>query len=155
MKLKLGSLLGVLAIGLVLGLSAPQLATGLSLPIPSSPTSLIITLPLIGLAVFIATLPIRRYRKAIDAGSAKKPPRPNPFQSYRLLILARAVLLAGLGFLGWHLGLLVWVFGFSVAAAAVVQQATFGAVGSFVMALGGYLAQNNCKTPKDPEGEPS
>jgi len=155
MKLKLGGLIGVLAIAFVLGLSAPQLAAGLSMQVPSSPNSLVLTLPLIGVAIFIVTLPIRRYRKAIETVADKKLPRPNPFQSYRLMILASAVLIAGLGFLGWHLGLLIWVYGFSVAAAAVVQQATFGAVGSFVMALGGYLAQNNCKTPKDPEGEPS
>ena len=154
-KFSWSAVLGWSASGLVLGASAAALLVGLGLAFPISPVSLLLILPLIGIAAFIVTLPIRKYRKSSEKEGVERLSRPNPFQSFRLLVLSRAILLTGAGFLGWHVGVLIWVFSFSAAADSVVNPTLFGVIGSFVMSLGGYLAQNNCKTPKDPEGEAS
>jgi hypothetical protein len=69
-----------LAAGAVLGLTAAQLATGLGYSFPLSPWSMILMLPLIGVAIYLATLPIYRYRKSLEKWeSGPRPSRPNPF----------------------------------------------------------------------------
>ena len=144
-------LLAFLASGAILGLSAAQLTTGFGLSFPVSPLSMIITLPIIGVAIFLASLPIARYRKQLEKYTeGPRPQRPNPFYAVRVLVISRATSLAGALFAGWHLGALVWLFSFSVAPAALVSSTGFGLAGSLVMLGGGMVAEQNCRAPRDP-----
>jgi hypothetical protein len=106
-----------------------------------------------GLAIYLLTLPISGYRAKVEKLVSPAPKRPNPFYAFRLLVLARAVMLTGAGFLGWHLGQLVWLVSFSVAPIGLVAPTLFGLGGSGLMLLGGILAELNCRLPKDPDGE--
>lgn len=147
--------LGVfLAVGLILGLSLVQLLTGSGMAFPQSPWSMILILPLIGISVYLASLPIARYRKKLESYiEGPRPQRPNPFFAFRLLLIARATALTAALFAGWHLGAMLWLVSFSVAPAALTTPTALGIIGSIAMLIGGYLAEQNCKTPKDPGEE--
>lgn len=144
-------LLLFLAIGLVAGLSSSQLATGFGYSFLVSPGSLLIVLPLIGIAIYIASYPIYRYRKKAEKFEpGPRPTRPNPFFAFRVLVVARAVALTGSLFAGWHLGQLMWLISFSVAPVGLVVPTLLGLLGSASMLGGGLLAEFNCRAPKDP-----
>lgn len=153
-SLQPSQLLAFLASGVVLGLSGAQLFTGFGMAFPQSPWTMIITLPLIGLAVLIASLPIVRYRKKLEKYTeGERPARPNPFYAFRVLVIARATSLAAALFAGWHLGGLIWLFSFSVAPTALVASSGSGAAGSLVMLGCALVAEQNCKAPRDPGEE--
>jgi hypothetical protein len=152
-KLKPSSVLYWALSGLILGLSASQFGSAIGLPFFVSGSALIVTLGMTGLAIYLLTLPISGYRAKVEKLVSPAPKRPNPFYAFRLLVLARAVMLTGAGFLGWHLGQLVWLVSFSVAPIGLVAPTLFGLGGSGLMLLGGILAELNCRLPKDPDGE--
>lgn len=133
-----------------LSINVVQLLAGFGQSFPQSPLSLIVTMPLIGLAVVLATLPIYRYRKAVEEyRSGPRPERPNPFYALRALVLSRATALAGTIFAGWHFGALIWLVVFSVAPAGPVSVTNIAVVSSIAMLVGGLVGQNNCKAPRD------
>lgn len=147
-------LLSFLGVGLVLGLAAAQLLAGLGMAYPLSPWSLIITLPIIGIGVYIASVPIARYRKKMERyAEGPRPERPNPFYAFRLLLISRATALTGALFVGWHFGGLIWLLSFSVAPGALTSPTALGLAGSLAMLAGGLIAEQNCKAPKDPGEE--
>ena len=148
------NLFGFFAIGLVLSVSSIQLLAGNGMAFPLSPNSLLVTLPLTGIAVYLASWPIYRYRKAVEGFSqGPRPARPNPFYAFRVMVLARATGLAGSLFLGWHVGAGVWLLAFSVAPGALLGPTAFGMLGAGVMLAGGLLGQLNCRAPKNGDGE--
>lgn len=148
------NLFGFFAIGLVLSVSSIQLLAGNGMAFPLSPNSLLITLPLTGIVVYLASWPIYRYRKAVEEFSqGPRPARPNPFYAVRVMVLARATALAGSLFLGWHVGAGVWLLAFSVAPGALLGPTSFGILGAGVMLAGGLLGQLNCRAPKNGDGE--
>lgn len=111
-------------------------------------------MPLIGIAVVIATWPIYRYRKAVESYSqGPRPARPNPFYALRALVLSRATALAGTVFVGWHIGALLWLTVFSVAPSGPVLVTSFGILSSLVMLAGGLIGQQFCRAPKGGSGE--
>lgn len=147
-------LLAFLAVGIILGLTAAQLASGFGMAFPQSPWSLIITLPLIGIATLLASVPIARYRKKLEKYTeGPRPARPNPFYAFRVLVIARATSLTAALFAGWHLGGLLWLFSFSVAPSALVLSSGLGAAASLVMLGCAWIAEHNCKAPTDPGEE--
>jgi hypothetical protein len=144
-------LLVFLAIGLVAGLSSSQLASSLGYSFLVSPNSMLIVLPVIAVAVYIASYPIFRYRKKAEKyETGPRPNRPNPFYAFRVLLVSRAVALTGSLFAGWHLGQLLWLISFSVAPAALVLPTALGLLGGGSMLGGGLLAEFNCRAPRDP-----
>lgn len=146
--------LGFGFVGLVLGLAAAQFSAGYGFGFPSAPVTLPISLAGIGVVVWIASLPIYRYRKAVENyTTGVRPGRPNPFYAVRVLVLARASSLTGWLFLGWHLGLIIWLLGFTSAPSELFTAAVFGLLGALVLAVLGEVARRNCKTPRDPDGE--
>lgn len=148
------NLIGFLTVGLVLSVSSIQLLVGNGLAFPLSPNSLLITLPLTGIVVYLASWPVYRYRRAVETFSqGPRPARPNPFYAVRVMVLAKATALAGGLFLGWHLGALIWLLAFSVGPAALLGPTGFGALGSAMMLAGGLVGQWNCKAPKNTDGE--
>ena len=147
---------GTTLVMVMLSINIVQLFAGFGQSYPQSPISLIITMPLIGIAVVLATLPIYRYRKAVEQHtSGPRPERPSPFYAVRALVLSRATALAGAIFAGWHLGALIWLVVFSVAPTSPVIQTSFALVSSVVMLIAGLLGQNNCKAPRDGGDEPA
>lgn len=151
---------GTTLVMVLLSINIVQLFAGFGQSYPQSPLSLIITMPLIGLAVVIATLPIYRYRKAVEQyASGPRPERPSPFYAVRALVLSRATALAGTIFVGWHLGALIWLVVFSVAPIGPVTLTSIALISSILMLVAGLIGQNNCKAPQDPTdgvgGEPA
>ena len=143
-----------LTAGAVLGLTAAQLATGLGYSFPLSPWSMILMLPLIGVAIYLATLPIFRYRKSLEKWeSGPRPSRPNPFFAFRALVVSRAIALTAALFAGWYLGGLIWLVIFSIAPSGLTTPTVFGAIGSLVMLGGGLAGEYNCRAPRGPNEE--
>lgn len=153
-QLSPGGLASFLLVGLVLGLSSAQLASGLGYSFPLSPWTMILMLPLIGIAIYLITLPIFRYRKKLEQyESGPRPSRPNPFYAFRALVVSRAIALTAALFAGWHLGALIWLVSFSVAPSALTTPTLFGVLGSLVMLGGGLAGEYNCRAPRGPNEE--
>lgn len=139
--------------GVVLGISVSQFASATGSAFLASSSSLSITLGVIGIVIYFLTWPIMRYRLKIEKQVHPQPKRPNPFYAFRLLVLSRAITLTGGGFIGWHLGQLIWLVSFSVAPAGLLTPTLVGLAGSALMLLGGLASEYNCRLPKDPDGE--
>ena len=140
---------GTTLVSVFLAVNVVQLFAGFGQSFPQSPLTLLVTMPVIGIAVVLATLPIYRYRKAVEAHTqGPRPERPNPFYALRVLVLSRATALAGTVFAGWHLGALIWLVVFSVAPEGPVLATSLGILSSLVMLAGGLLGQQNCKAPR-------
>jgi hypothetical protein len=151
MKLDLRFLIVWSLLGVVTGAGVAQLSSGFGFAFPSTDAFLATSLVAIGLAIYAATFPIFRYRRELEKGTSGAVKRPDPLRSFRLLVLARAVLITALGFAGWHLGQLLWLWLFSIAPQGLVSWASIGLVSSVLMYLGGLGAQYNCRLPKDPD----
>ena len=153
MKLKSSLILYWIIAGVVLGVSVSQFASATGNAFLVSQPHIWATLVLIGLGLYLATLPIYRYRLKVEKQIKPAPKRPNPFLAFRLLVLSRAVILTAAGFTGWHLGQALWLISFSVSPAALVFPTTLGIGASVVMLVFALLADYNCRLPKDPSGE--
>jgi hypothetical protein len=115
---------------------------------------MILMLPLIGVAIYLATLPIYRYRKSLEKWeSGPRPSRPNPFFAFRALVVSRAIALTAALFAGWYLGGLIWLVSFSIAPTGLTIPTVFGAIGSLVMLGGGLAGEYNCRAPRGPNEE--
>ncbi len=153
MKLDLRFLALWFGFGAIGGGSVAQLTSGYGLAFPATDAFLATSLVAIGIAIYGATFPIFRYRRQVEKLSSQPVKRPDPLLSFRLLVLSRAVMITALGFFGWHLGQLIWLWGFSIAPAGLVSPTIIGAGASLLMYLGGLGAEFNCRLPKDPDGE--
>lgn len=155
--LNAGTLLLSVLVGAVLGASTSALTVSLGWPLLVSPPTLILALIGLGLISLALTIPLVRYRSGLEkyrAGSLKRrPDRPNPFYAFRVLIWARASALAGGVFLGWHLGQLLWVASFALAAEGVVQTNGLGLLASATLTVLAWLAERNCRSGQDADGE--
>ncbi|MEY4990749.1 MAG: hypothetical protein RIS08_975 [Actinomycetota bacterium] len=139
---------GLALIGLIAFIASAgsaQFATGFGLALPLAPASLAVTVFVIGVAVMAASIPILNYRRKKESGKISA--RPNPFYAVRVLLFARAAQITATGFLGWHLGLGIWLVAFTPAT--VVQETFFAALLCFGGLLAALLAEWNCKAPKD------
>jgi hypothetical protein len=152
-RLKILTILAWGVIGVALGVSASELSEALGFSYPVSPDTLLVTLPFIGVAIYFLSLPIFRYRKALEKTGPNLVERPNPFYAVRVLVLARAIILTAAGFLGWHLGGLIWLFSFSNAPSQLVTPTLIGLIGSLLMLLAGSLSEFNCRAPKNKDEE--
>ncbi len=153
MKLDVRFLIGWFLFGGISGAGAGQLATGFGLGFPATDAFLATSLIAIGIGIYGATFPIFRYRNQLEKAQQQSVKRPDPLLSFRLLVLARAVMITGLGFLGWHIGQLVWLWLFSISPTGLVLPTLVGVGASLLMYLGGLGAEYNCRLPKDPDGE--
>ncbi len=132
-------------VSLVLGAAIAQLATGFGFAIPAAPLSLSVSVLAIGFAVLIAAIPIARYRKLSQAQKAIR--RPNPFYAVRVLLFSRAAQITSVAFLGWHLGLGIWLLAFTPSV-ALVTDCFLGALFCLGGLIAALLAEWNCRTPK-------
>ena len=150
----LGGALGFLLVGIVAGVAAAQLTAGFGFAFPASPTTLPVSLIVIGLAVLIASIPIYRYRKQIESyKSGVRPARPNPFYAVRVMLIARASIFTGALFAGWHLGLVLWLVIFTAMLQSLILTEGLSLIAAVLLVVAGYFARRNCKTPQDLDGE--
>jgi hypothetical protein len=141
-------------VGLALGLVLSQLSAGFGYVFPASPTTLPISLLVLALANYLFSFPIYRYRQQLGRyKEGIRPERPNPFYAVRVLILARASVLAGALFAGWHAGVIIWLVSFSVAPENLMLTSSFGLVGAVALTIGGLVSQWNCKTPPSSDSD--
>jgi len=141
--------LGVAA--LASGFMVSEVLVGYGSAFPLVPVSVALSLAVIGIGAFSASFPIARYRKARDQGLPAK--RPNPFTAFRILLFARAATITASGFLGWFLGQLLWLFTLGNPVPNLVLSSTLNAAGSALMLVLGFLAELNCRAPKNHDGE--
>lgn len=122
---------------------------------PDSPFTMSLTLTLMALLGFGATVPIASYRRKLAkfrAGELQQHPgRPNPIYATRVLMLAQAVALAGAGFTGWHLGYLLWLLSDAVVQGGL--ETWLGLVASLLALVMGWLGERNCRAPHDDSGD--
>lgn len=137
------TLIGLIAF--IASAASAQFATGFGLALPIAPASLAVTVLVIGIAVIVASMPILNYRRKRESGKTSS--RPNPFYAVRVLLFSRAAQITAVGFLGWHLGLGIWLVAFTPAA--VVQETFVAALLCLGGLLAALLAEWNCKAPKD------
>lgn len=132
-----------------LGYLAAQLLVGSGNSFPTPATSISLTLFVVAVAGYLASVPIARYTKARERGENKAP--PSPFYAVRVLALAGALKLTGSAFAGWGIGLLLWLLVASVPTGNMIPTLALAICGA-VLVVSGYLAELNCKAPKDLDG---
>jgi MFS family permease len=133
------------------GFVVPGILVGQGQPQPDSPISMSLTLLVVALIGFAATVPIASYQRKLarfHAGELKqRPGRPNPIYATRALLLAQAVALAGAGFTGWHLGYLIWLLSDAILQGGL--EAWLGLAASVIALVLGWLGERNCRAPHD------
>jgi len=142
-KTKLVTLFWIALASFVLGVSVTQLAIGFGLPFPVMPISLGPSLVLIGVAIYLSSLPVASYLRAREKGKSVLP--PNPFYATRVVIFAKAGALTASGFLGWHLGQLIWGLSTGVVAELIIGTLLLLGGSSAIALVGSVLAERNCR----------
>jgi hypothetical protein len=134
------------------GYLLPQILINNGGSIPISPWSIVITLPLIAIALVVMAIPIYRYRRAIleiaKTKSLTRPKRLNPFYAVRVLLLAKSIAISGSIFTGWHLGV-VWLQVTSPVIPSSTLQNALALIGSFLMTAIALIVERVCKITED------
>lgn len=134
------------------GYLLPQILINSGGSIPISPWSIVITLPLIAIALIIMALPIYRYRRAIleiaKTKSITRPKRLNPFYAVRVVLLAKSIAISGSIFSGWHLGV-VWLQVTSPVIPSSTLQNALALIGSLLMTAIALIVERICKITED------
>ena len=134
------------------GYLLPQILINNGGSIPISPWSIVITLPLIAIALVVMAIPIYRYRRAIleiaKTKSLTRPKRLNPFYAVRVLLLAKSIAISGSIFTGWHLGV-VWLQATSPVIPSSTLQNALALIGSFLMTAIALIVERICKITED------
>jgi hypothetical protein len=134
------------------GYLLPQILINNGGSIPISPWSIVITLPLIAIALVVMAIPIYRYRRAIleiaKTKSLTRPKRLNPFYAVRVLLLAKSIAISGSIFTGWHLGV-VWLQVTSPLIPSSTLQNALALIGSFLMTAIALIVERICKITED------
>ena len=136
------------------GYLLPQILINSGGSIPISPWSIVITLPLIAIALVVMAIPIYRYRHAVlevaKTKSPKRPKRLNPFYAVRVLLLAKSIAISGSIFTGWHLGV-VWLQVTSPVIPSSTLQNALALIGSLLMTAIALVVERICKITEDSE----
>ena len=134
------------------GYLLPQILINTGGSIPISPWSIVITLPLIAIALVVMAVPIYRYRRAIleiaKTKSTTRPKRLNPFYAVRVVLLAKSIAISGSIFSGWHLGV-VWLQVTSPVIPSSTLQNALALIGSFLMTAIALIVERICKITED------
>lgn len=134
------------------GYITAEILVGTGSSIPVATIDIIVTLPLIAAAEVLAAIPLFKYRKSLN--DKKVAPRVNPFYAVRVLLMAKAILLAGTIFAGWHIGL-AWAQFTSPVVTEAIWSNLGGFVGGFLMAVAGYVVERFCRIPEDDSSDPA
>lgn len=145
-QLKISTLFGWLVPTLTLAFFVAEYLVQNGEAIPAAGLEIIVTLPLLGLAVVFMAIPIFKYRKAMV--DRKVVPRVNPFYAVRVVLLAKAMALSGAIFTGWHAGL-AWAQFSSPVVSDAIWQNLWAMLGAIVMVVCGLIVERNCRVPED------
>lgn len=143
---KFMNLLAWFSPAVTLGYIAAEILVATESSIPVAGIDIIVTLPLIAVAEVLAAIPLFKYRKALN--DKKVAPRVNPFYAVRVLLLAKAILLSGVIFAGWHIGL-AWAQLTSPVVTEAIWSNLAAFVGGTLMAVAGYVVERFCRIPQD------
>lgn len=156
---KFQTLLAWAVISSTAGYLVPKLIVANGGQVPIATLSLIITLPLIAVLLVLFALPmIRAYRSAgktklaAAAKSAKTRTLINPFYAVRVVLLAKAIAIAGAIFFGWQLGLVWLQFSAPVITAAIWYNLA-ALIGALLMLIAGWVIERVCRIRDDSNGE--
>lgn len=157
---KFQTLLAWAVISTTAGYLVPKLIVASGGQVPIATLSLIITLPLIAILLVLFALPmIRAYRSAgkTKLASASKTAKPrtliNPFYAVRVVLLAKAIAVAGAIFFGWQLGL-VWLQLSAPVITAAIWYNLAALIGALLMLVAGWVIERVCRIRDDSNGEP-
>ena len=144
------SLVLLVLLGAAVGWFTQVALVAFGLPALIPPVTFALVLALVGIAVVLLALPIRR----VVRGTAKA--RVDPFFATRVVILSKTASLAGSLFGGAAIAILSFLLSRSVVpgvgSLTVSTAAVFGAV---IMLVGGLVAENMCTLPPDDGSENS
>jgi hypothetical protein len=122
--------------------------------VPVSPSNLLITLGAIGIVLLALSTPIWRYRSALKENATTRPKRVDPFYAVRVLLLAKASVIAGALFAGWHIGVVGFQLLSPVVVEALVLQNALGFFASFALVVSAFITEQICRLPSDPTPDP-
>lgn len=160
---KFQTLLAWAVISTTAGYLVPKLIVAGGGQVPLATLSLIITLPLIAVLLVVFSIPmIRAYRagarinRKVASYRANDKPRSliNPFYAVRVVLLAKAIAIAGAIFFGWQLGL-VWLQFTSPVVSAAIWYNLAALIGALLMLIAGWVIERVCRIRDDSNGEAS
>ena len=123
-------------------------------PVPTSPTNLLVTLAAIALILAGLTIPIWLYKQSLTQYTkGPRPKRVDPFYAVRVLLLAKASVLAGAGFVGWHVGTVIAQLSLPVSFTAALVQNSFGLAASLILTVAAAVSEQICRLPEDPKND--
>jgi hypothetical protein len=153
---KVSSLIAYAVAAGLIGYAVSLILVRIGQPLPSSPTNLLVTLPVISVVLVILAIPVVRYQTAIKKNLAlpagAKPvlvKRVDPFYALRVALLSKAVAISGSIFLGWHGGVLVAVLTSPQISESAAWRSAFGIAGSLTMVIAGIIIERACRVPPD------
>lgn len=115
---------------------------------PQAPLNLILTLPIIAALLVAFSVPMIRYRRGLAAAakdSKLQRPKPiNPFFAVRLLVLSKAIAIAGSIFSGWYLGV-VWLQLTAPVITDAVLANILALIGALLMAVCSVVVERMCR----------
>ena len=149
---KIFTLVGWMVPSITAGFLIPRILVVNGGKVPVTSLSLLLTLPIIGILLLLAAIPMIRYRRALAAQlktpTSTRPKRVNPFYAVRLVLMAKAIAISGSIFSGWHLGL-IWMQLTSPVVAGSIAQNGLALIGSLVMLVAGIIVERICRLPED------
>ena len=147
-RTKAGTIVVSIAIGVFLGFAVDQVLTATGRPTFTPSFLLPILLVLLGIALVLFALPIRR----ATAGAQTAP--VDPFRAVRIAMLAKASTLVGAGVAGVAAGLLAFLITRPVAPSLGSTGPVIAAiVGGLVLVAAGLVAEHLCTIRKDDDDE--
>ncbi|MFT3798039.1 DUF3180 domain-containing protein [Microbacterium sp.] len=143
-----GVLVAGFAVGAFVGFGADQLLTASGRPTFTPSVLLPVLLVLLGIALVLFALPIRRATRGDGGG------RVDPFRAVRVAVLAKASSIVGAIVAGVATGLLVFLVTRPVAPSLGSAGAVIAAiVGGLVLVGTGLVAEHLCTIRKDDDDE--
>ncbi|MGB4780242.1 DUF3180 domain-containing protein [Microbacterium sp.] len=143
-----GVLIAAVAIGFVAGFGIDQLLTAVGRPTFTPSLLLPVLLVLLGLALVLFALPIRRAIVGAPGG------RVDPFRAVRIAMLAKASSIVGGVVAGVAGGLLTFLLTRPVAPSLGSMGAVIAAIaGGLVLVVAGLYAEHLCTIRKDDDDE--
>jgi hypothetical protein len=133
---------------------AVRLMVSNGMAVPASPTNLLVTLAAIAVILLGLSIPIWRYKASLNQyTTGPRPKRVDPFYAVRVLLLAKASVITGSGFVGWHLGAMIAQLSLPVSFTAALVQNSFGLVASVVLTVAAIVSEQICRLPDEPKND--
>lgn len=124
--------------------------------VPISPLSLTISVLVVAVSLFFLALPIYRYKRSLkkireakNSSSLSRPLPVDPFYAVRVLLLAKASAVTAALFIGWHGGVLVYLYLAPVVAQDAIAPNLSAGIVSIVLLVVAFVVQAICKLPND------